>query len=72
MERLKLARPGSVIISDNVVRDGEVTEPDSRDPSVQGIRTFFDMMSAEPRLDATAVQTVGVKGWDGFSIAIVD
>ena len=69
---LKLARPGTVIVSDNVVRDGEVTEPGSRDPSVQGIQQFFDMMAAEPRLDATAVQTVGVKGWDGFSIAIVD
>jgi predicted O-methyltransferase YrrM len=69
---LKLARPGTVIVSDNVVRDGEVTEPGSQDPSVQGIQQFFDMMAAEPRLDATAVQTVGVKGWDGFSIAIVD
>jgi predicted O-methyltransferase YrrM len=69
---LKLARPGGVIVSDNVVRDGEVLDAGSRDASVQGIRQFFDAMAAEPRLQATAVQTVGAKGWDGFSIAIVD
>jgi predicted O-methyltransferase YrrM len=69
---LKLARPGTVIICDNVVRGGEIVDEGSRDPDVQGVRRFFDMMAAEPRLSATAVQTVGVKGWDGFSIAMVD
>jgi predicted O-methyltransferase YrrM len=69
---LKLARPGTVIISDNVVREGGIVDGASRDPDVQGMRRFFDMMSKEPRLSATAIQTVGVKGWDGFSVAIVD
>jgi predicted O-methyltransferase YrrM len=69
---LRLARPGTVIIGDNVVRDGAVVDPASRDPRVQGVRRFFDMMASEPRLTATAIQTVGSKGWDGFAIAVVD
>jgi predicted O-methyltransferase YrrM len=69
---LKLSRPGTVIVADNVVRGGDVLDAASRDANVQGIRAFFDMMAAEPRLSATAVQTVGVKSWDGFSVAIVD
>ncbi len=69
---LRLARPGTVIIGDNVVREGEVLDAASRDPSVEGVRRFFDMLSAEPRLSATAIQTVGSKGWDGLSFAIVD
>jgi len=69
---LKLSRPGTVIVADNVVRGGAVLDAASRDSNVQGIRAFFDMMAAEPRLSATAVQTVGVKSWDGFSVAIVD
>jgi predicted O-methyltransferase YrrM len=68
---LKLSRPGTVIIGDNVVRDGAVTDPASPDPRVQGVRSFFDRMSTDPRLDATAIQTVGAKGWDGFAIALV-
>ncbi len=68
---LKLTRPGSVIVGDNVVRDGAVADPASADPRVQGVRSFFDMMAAEPRLDATALQTVGSKGWDGFALALV-
>lgn len=68
---LRLSRPGTVIIGDNVVRDGEVLDGASADPAIRGVRGFFDMMSSEPRLAATAIQTVGVKGWDGFSIAIV-
>ncbi len=68
---LKLTRPGGVIVGDNVVREGAVVDPDSADPRVQGVRNFFDMMAAEPRLDATALQTVGSKGWDGFAIALV-
>ena len=69
---LKLARPGTVIVGDNVVRGGDVLDAGSPSRDVQGIRGFIEMMAAEPRLTATAVQTVGVKGWDGFSIAIVD
>ena len=69
---LRLARPGSVIIGDNVVRDGAIADPSSDDPRVQGVRRFFDMIANEPRLTATAIQTVGAKGWDGFAIAIVD
>lgn len=68
---LKLSRKGTVIIGDNVVRNGAVTDPQSADANVIGVRRFVDMMEAEPRLDATALQTVGSKGWDGFTLAIV-
>jgi predicted O-methyltransferase YrrM len=68
---LKLTRPGSVIICDNVVRGGAVADPASADPNVKGVRGFMDMVAADPRLTATAIQTVGAKGWDGFAIAIV-
>jgi predicted O-methyltransferase YrrM len=69
---IKLARPGAVIIGDNVVRDGAVIDSHSADPRVQGVRRFFDMLGREPRLTATAIQTVGSKGWDGFTIAVLD
>lgn len=69
---LKLSRPGTVIIGDNVVRGGKIKDATDQDPSIQGMRQFYDRMSGEPRLTATAVQTVGSKGWDGFSIAIVN
>jgi predicted O-methyltransferase YrrM len=69
---LKLARPGAVIIGDNVVRDGEVANPETRDPNVLGVRRFIDLLAAEPRLSATAIQTVGAKGRDGFAFAVVD
>ena len=68
---LKLTRPGSIIIGDNVVRDGAVTDGGSDDPRVQGVRRFTDLIAAEPRLVATALQTVGTKGWDGFTMAFV-
>jgi predicted O-methyltransferase YrrM len=68
---LKYSRPGTLIIGDNVVRNGRVTDPDSNDPSVQGTRAFIEMTGNHPRLTATALQTVGSKGWDGFSIARV-
>lgn len=68
---LQLTRPGSVIIVDNVVRDGAVVEAASRDPTVRGVREFFDLLAAEPRVSATALQTVGAKGWDGLAIAVV-
>ncbi|MGP1384244.1 MAG: O-methyltransferase [Thainema sp.] len=68
---LKLSRPGTVIIGDNVVRDGEVANPANSDPKVQGVRRFCELIAAEPRLSATAIQTVGSKGYDGFAIARV-
>ncbi len=68
---LKLSKPGSVIVGDNVVRGGEVIDATSEDERVQGVRRFFDMLENEPRIEATAVQTVGGKGYDGFMIGIV-
>ncbi|HEX2838632.1 MAG TPA: O-methyltransferase [Phycisphaerales bacterium] len=68
---LRMSRPGSVIIIDNVVRDGEVANAASTDASVLGIRRAIEIIAAEPRLSATALQTVGVKGYDGFLMAVV-
>jgi predicted O-methyltransferase YrrM len=68
---LKLSRPGTLIIVDNVVRDGAVIDADSTDPSVQGVRRFIDLLGAEPRASGTAIQTVGIKGYDGFAIVLV-
>jgi predicted O-methyltransferase YrrM len=68
---LKLARPGTVIFVDNVVRDGKVTDAKSKDPGIRGTRRMFEVMAAEPRLSATALQNVGVKGYDGFALAVV-
>ena len=68
---LKLTHPGSLIVIDNVVREGKVTDAASGDPDVKGTRRALEMMAAEPRVTATAIQTVGVKGWDGFAIALV-
>jgi predicted O-methyltransferase YrrM len=69
---LRLARPGTVIVCDNVVREGAVLDRTSADPGVQGTRRMFDMIGKDTRLSATAIQTVGAKSWDGFAIAIVD
>ncbi|WP_218942860.1 O-methyltransferase [Sphingomonas sp. R-74633] len=68
---MRLTRPGSVLVFDNVVRSGAVTDAASADPSVRGTRALFDAIAADPRIDATAIQTVGDKGWDGFLLAIV-
>ena len=68
---LKFSRPGTLLIGDNIVREGEVAEPSSTDPNVQGQRRFLELMAAEPRLSATALQTVGSKGYDGFAMALV-
>jgi predicted O-methyltransferase YrrM len=68
---LKLTRPGSLIIIDNVVRDGKVIETVSGDEMVEGVRRMNAFIAAEPRLDATAIQTVGSKGYDGFTMALV-
>lgn len=68
---MKLAREGTLIVVDNVVREGELVNAASEDPDVQGVRAMFEMMAAEPRLSATAIQTVGSKKWDGFAMAVV-
>ncbi|MEU9131669.1 O-methyltransferase [Kitasatospora sp. NPDC048540] len=69
---LRLTRPGALIVVDNVVRGGEVADPDSTDPAVRGVRTLHDLIAAEPRVSATSVQTVGVKGYDGFTLIRVE
>ena len=69
---LALARPGGLIVVDNVVREGRVTDASSADEAILGTRALFNAVAAEPRLSATAIQTVGAKGWDGFLIAVVD
>jgi predicted O-methyltransferase YrrM len=68
---LKLAKPGALIVTDNVVREGAIVDAENADPAVQGVRTMFERMAAEPRLSATAIQTVGSKGYDGFAMAVV-
>lgn len=68
---LKLSRKGTVIVADNVVRDGAVIKANSKDPKVQGVRRFNQMLGSEPRVTASAIQTVGIKGYDGFAIALV-
>ena len=68
---LAMSRPGTTIIVDNVVREGEVLDAENDDPRVIGTRALFEAVAAEPRLSATAVQTVGAKKWDGFLLAVV-
>jgi predicted O-methyltransferase YrrM len=68
---MKLSHPGSVIIVDNVVRDGEVANSKSKDESVKGVRRFIKQLGQDQRVVATALQTVGAKGYDGFAIARV-
>ncbi|MEU9896808.1 O-methyltransferase [Streptomyces phaeochromogenes] len=68
---VKLTRPGSLIILDNVVRGGAVTDPTSDDPSVRGTREALELFATHPKLTATAIQTVGSKGYDGFALARV-
>jgi predicted O-methyltransferase YrrM len=69
---LKLSHSGTMIIVDNVVRDGDVADTTSDDPSTRGVRSFFDMLSVTSRVTATAIQTVGLKGYDGFSMVVVN
>lgn len=69
---MKLSRSGTVIVCDNVIRDGAVVKKNSGDVNVEGARAAFSFIGGEKRLDGTAVQTVGAKGYDGFAIAIVD
>jgi predicted O-methyltransferase YrrM len=73
---LKLSRPGTVIVADNVVRAGAILDPDGSDArlgdgGVQGLRRFYELLAAEPRVSATVIQTVGAKGHDGFALAFV-
>jgi predicted O-methyltransferase YrrM len=71
-QALELSRAGSVIVVDNVVRKGALADDNSADGDVQGMRRFMETLAAEPRVTATAIQTVGVKGYDGFAIALVN
>lgn len=68
---LKMTKPGSFIIADNVVRGGDVLNVNSDDPSVQGVQSMNKALADNPRLDVTAIQTVGSKGYDGFALARV-
>ncbi|MBW3614700.1 MAG: O-methyltransferase [Actinobacteria bacterium] len=68
---LRLCRPGTVIVVDNVVRDGAILDATSSDPDVRGTRRLYDVMASESRVEATAIQTVGSKGYDGLAIALV-
>lgn len=68
---IRLSRPGTVIILDNVVRDGHVVDAKSADRNVKGARAAFEMLKTHPRVDSTALQTVGAKGWDGFILGVV-
>lgn len=70
-EAIRLGHPGTTIIVDNVVREGGVIDAGSDDERIVGTRALFDRLSDNPRLDATAIQTVGAKGWDGFVLARV-
>src|SRR5262245_36973232 len=68
---LKLSRRGSLIVVDNVVREGTLIDEDRRDAHIQGIRDFYALAAVEPRVNMTAIQTVGIKGYDGFAVALV-
>jgi predicted O-methyltransferase YrrM len=69
---LKLSRPGSVMVFDNVVRDGKIINSASRDSAVRAVRQLYDDIAAEPRVTATSIQTVGAKGYDGFCMVLVN
>ncbi len=69
---LQLTRSGGLIIVDNVVRSGAVADPDTQDPNVQGVRRLNEILADEPRVTATAIQTVGSKGYDGLALAYVN
>ena len=69
---LSLSRPGSLIVIDNVVRNGGIIDANSSDKNIQGVRRFNELLAAETRVTATAIQTVGAKGYDGFAVALVN
>jgi len=68
---IRLSHPGTMLVFDNVVRQGEVINPQSSDPKVPGTRQLYDALQDNPQIDATAIQTVGSKKWDGFLLALV-
>ncbi|MDN7674503.1 O-methyltransferase [Burkholderia oklahomensis] len=68
---VELARAGTVIVADNVVRQGRVADRQNLDPDAIGVREYFRLIAADPRLTTTALQTVGSKGWDGFALTVV-
>ena len=68
---MKFSRKGTVIVADNVVRAGKIADAKSRDERAIGVRRLVEAMAAEPRVSATALQTVGVKGYDGWAVALV-
>ena len=69
---LKLSRPGTVIVVDNIIRDGKVIDGNNPDPDIQGVRRFNDSLTKDSRLSATEIQTVGEKGYDGFALLVVN
>ncbi len=72
LEALELVRPGGLIVADNVVRGGALADPDSADAGARGMRRFIELAGAEPRVTATTIQTVGAKGYDGFTLVLVE
>jgi len=68
---VKLSRPGSIIVVDNVVREGRVADPKADEPLINGIKKMHEAIAAEPRVTATAIQTVGARGYDGYVVAMV-
>lgn len=66
---IKLGAPGSIIVVDNIARFGRVLEPGSDDHQARAVRDMLEMMGDHPRLETAAIQTVGMKGWDGFAVA---
>jgi predicted O-methyltransferase YrrM len=72
LEALELVRPGGLIVADNVVRGGAVADPESADAGARGMRRFMELAGAEERVTATTIQTVGAKGYDGFTLALVE
>jgi predicted O-methyltransferase YrrM len=69
---MKLSRPGTAIIVDNIIRDGKVIDASSKDPDIQGVRQFNEMLATDKRVSATEIQTVGEKGYDGFALLVVN
>ncbi|KAA9130737.1 O-methyltransferase [Microbacterium caowuchunii] len=67
----RLGRPGTVVVVDNVVRSGRVADPTARDTQVEGVRRGLEMLGSDPRFDATALQTLDAKGWDGIAVALL-
>ena len=68
---VKLSRPGALIVTDNVVRGGALADSHHGDPRVAGVRAFHEMLAGRPDVESTTIQTVGVKGYDGFNLALV-